>query len=116
MGTGTADPSEALQSLTVAVSALVRELSPRLETPAPDGVVPTLDLRALAALGHDLARLMRDGDPAAQDLSAAQQALLRQAMGPAGAAFMDSLRRFDFDEALTHLQDVLQRHGCALPP
>jgi len=116
LGTDAAEPSGALQSLTVAVSALVRELSPRLEMPAPESVVPTLDLRALAALGHDLARLMRDGDPAAQDLSAAQEALLRQAMGPAGEAFMDSLRRFDFDEALTHLQDVLQRHGCALPP
>jgi hypothetical protein len=59
---------------------------------------------------------MRDGDPAAQDLSAAQEALLRQALGPTGEAFMDSLRRFDFDEALTHLQDVLQRHGSPLPP
>jgi two-component system, sensor histidine kinase and response regulator len=116
LGSGTADPSAALQNLTVAVSELVRELSPRLETAAPDGLSPALDLQALTALGHDLAQLMHDGDPAAQDLSAAQEALLRQAFGRAAEAFMDSLRRFDFDEAQTQLQDLLQRYGCTLPP
>jgi hypothetical protein len=48
---------------------------------------------------------------------AAQEPLIRQALGTAATeAFKDSLRRFDFDEALGLLQDTQRPPGTEAAP
>ncbi len=113
---GVQDVQPLLAALTQAVDALTAALSSRLHQASVVPVGQHLDLQALGTLGARMAGLLSDGDPAAQELAAAHEALLRQAFGPACETFKDHLGRFDFDEALAQLRKVLQRHGCALPP
>jgi two-component system sensor histidine kinase/response regulator len=106
---------EHLAPLEAAVAGLERALAERLAQPAQDHAAGPLDLPALKALGQRLTALLQDGDPVALELAADQESLLWRAFGPAGEAFRESLRRFDFDQALAQLQEVLQRHGCTPP-
>ena len=55
--------------------------------------------------------MLQDGDPAAVELSAANDALLSRGLMATAESFKESLRRFDFDEALVLLQRALQRLG-----
>jgi two-component system sensor histidine kinase/response regulator len=65
------------------------------------------DLGSWPAVAARLRQLLKEGDPDVIDWAAAQEPLVRQVLGGAVAeAFKDSLRRFDFDEALGLLQDT----------
>ena len=108
---GAEQPDAALQRLSDAVSTLQQALRGRLG-PSPAG--PTagpLDVAAFQALAARLADRVQDGDPAAVELAAAQEALMGRALGATAESFKDSLRRFDFDDALALLDDALHRHG-----
>jgi two-component system sensor histidine kinase/response regulator len=75
------------------------------------------DLDSWPAVDARLAQLLQDGDPDVIDWVAAQEPLIRQALGTAATeAFKDSLRRFDFDEALGLLQDTQRPPGTEAAP
>ena len=112
---GSQDLQAPLEALSAAVARLVQALGERLQQPSRPPALAALDKPALADLGARLKRLMQDGDPAALEVAAAQEPLLWQAFGPAAEAFRNSMRRFDFDEALSQLQDMLEHHGCDAP-
>jgi two-component system sensor histidine kinase/response regulator len=79
--------------------------------------VDAADLGSWPAVGARLAQLLQDGDPDVIEWAAAQEPLLRQALGTAATeAFKDSLRRFDFDEALGLLQDAQRPPGTEAAP
>ena len=74
--------------------------------------VDAADLGSWPAVCARLAQLLQDGDPDVIEWVAAQEPLIRQALGtPATEAFKDSLGRFDFDEALGLLQDAQRPPG-----
>jgi CheY-like chemotaxis protein len=79
--------------------------------------VDAADLGSWPAVGARLAQLLQDGDPDVIEWVAAQEPLIRQALGTAATeAFKDSLRRFDFDEALGLLQDAQRPAGTEAAP
>ena len=106
----------ALDTLSEAVGTLTTALAGRLQRASEKPAAQSLDLQALSTVGARMVQLLAEGDPAAQELAAAQEPLLWQAFGPACEKFKDTLDRFDFDEALTQLREVLERHGCPVPP
>jgi len=114
--TGAGQPDAALLRLEDAVSTLQQALQGRLE-PQPAGpAAEPLNVVAFQALAGRLADLLEDGDPAAVELAASQDALIGRALGATAESFKDSLRRFDFDHALTLLEDALHRHGITGSP
>ena len=65
------------------------------------------DLGSWPVVAARLRQLLREGDPEVIEWVAAQEPLVRQALGPAATnALKGSLQRFDFDEALGLLQDT----------
>jgi PAS domain S-box-containing protein len=104
-------PAVALRRLEEAVSSLDRDLQSRLSPSLAAPALETLDVPAFQALAQRLVNLLQDGDPAAVELSAANDALLSRGLMATAESFKDSLRRFDFDEALVLLQQALQRLG-----
>jgi hypothetical protein len=65
------------------------------------------DLGSWPVVAARLRQLLREGDPEVIEWVAAQEPLVRQALGPAATnALKGSLQRFDFDEALGLLQDA----------
>jgi PAS domain S-box-containing protein len=65
------------------------------------------DLGSWPVVAARLRQLLREGDPEVIEWVAAQEPLVRQALGPAATnALKGSLHRFDFDEALGLLQDT----------
>jgi hypothetical protein len=101
----------ALRRLEEAVSSLDRDLQSRLSPSLAAPALETLDVPAFQALAQRLVNLLQDGDPAAVELSAANDALLSRGLMATAESFKDSLRRFDFDEALALLRRALQRLG-----
>jgi len=104
-------PAAALRRLEDAVSSLERDLQGRLSPSLAAPALEPLDIPAFQTLAQRLVNLLEDGDPAAVELSAANDALLSRGLMAAAESFKDSLRRFDFDEALALLQRALQRLG-----
>jgi two-component system sensor histidine kinase/response regulator len=104
-------PAVALRRLEEAVSSLDRDLQSRLSPSLAAPALETLDVPAFQALAQRLVNLLQDGDPAAVELSAANDGLLSRGLMATAESFKDSLRRFDFDEALVLLQQALQRLG-----
>jgi two-component system sensor histidine kinase/response regulator len=75
------------------------------------------DLGSWRAVGARLTQLLQDGDTDVIEWVTAQEPLVRKALGPSATeAFKDSLRRFDFDEALRLLQDAQRPPGCEAAP
>ena len=108
---GAARPDAALQRLADAVSILQQALQGRLGPVHTRPAADPLDVPAFQALAARLADLLKEGDPAAVELAASQEALMGRALGATAESFKDSLRRFDFDDALALLDDALHRHG-----
>jgi len=104
-------PAAALRRLEEAVSSLERDLQDQLSPSLAAPALQPLDVPAFQALARRLVNLLQDGDPAAVELSAANDALLSRGLMATAESFKDSLRRFDFDEALVLLQRALQRLG-----
>jgi two-component system sensor histidine kinase/response regulator len=104
-------PEVALHRLTEAVASLEQALQGRLGGVPSARVLEPLDAPAFLALARRLEALLQDGDPAAVELASAQEPLLDRGLMATAESFKDSLRRFDFDEALVLLQRALQRLG-----
>ena len=108
---GAARPDAALQRLSDAVSILQQALQGRLGPVHTGPTAEPLNVAAFQTLAARLADLLQDGDPAAVELAAAQEALMGRALGATAESFKDSLRRFDFDDALALLDDARHRHA-----
>ncbi|MCE2690445.1 MAG: response regulator [Rubrivivax sp.] len=68
------------------------------------------DLGSWPVVAARLRQLLQEGDPEVIEWVAAQEPLVRQALGPAATnALKGSLQRFDFDEALRLLQDAVRQ-------
>jgi len=100
-----------LLRLEQAVSTLAHALQGRLGAALAPQTAEPLNLEAFRTLTARLAQLLLEGDPAAVELAASQEALLGRALGATAESFKDSLRRFDFDNGLVLLEDALHRHG-----
>jgi PAS domain S-box-containing protein len=99
---------QAVQQLAEAMQALVHALGPTAAPAATLAAVPgaPVDAQALALVVAELRRQLADGDPAAQENATANAALLRAGLGSGWTVFEESLRSFDFDEALHHLEPL----------
>jgi two-component system sensor histidine kinase/response regulator len=94
-------------ALTTALQSLLASLARALPTEAPDGLDSSGD-QALAAIGQvraRLAALLRDDDPAANDVLDAHATLLREAMPGQYDELKSAVRRFNFGEALGILEN-----------
>jgi hypothetical protein len=102
---------EAIRLLAEAHAALIEALGP-FSVPAPAAPEAEVDAQALGRVLAELRQHLSDGDPAAQELATAQAPLLRAALGAGWALFEESLRSFDFDEALQRLEPLKGAEGA----